>query len=294
MSQRKTGSALARGPGRETFMRNISMSSIAPDRGGRNSPVCMWGEALKLARQGIPIFPCGEDKRPLTPHGFKDAITNPDLVHEWWTQWPEALIGVPSGDKFVVVDLDLQHEDAQRWYDSNRTRLPLTRTHVTRSGGRHLLFKPTTHAACSVGKLARGVDVRGLGGYVIWWPSCGFNVLHSEALAEMPEWLVAELSKKPTAQIIPLQRRPLPPNSEEARRKLDGIIRTIARAQEGERNQLTFWGACRLAEMVAQSALSRSDAIAIAVEAASRSGLSRSEALRTAQSAFQNQFRGRK
>jgi hypothetical protein len=63
----------------------------------------------------------------------------------------------------------------------------------------------------------------------------------------MPEWLVAELSKKPTA-----------------------------------------------AEMVAQSALSRSDAIAIAVEAASRSGLSRSEALRTTQSAFQNQFRGRK
>ena len=24
------------------------MSTLAPDRGGRNSPVCMWGEALKL------------------------------------------------------------------------------------------------------------------------------------------------------------------------------------------------------------------------------------------------------
>jgi hypothetical protein len=29
------------------------MSTLAPDRGGRNSPVCMWGEALKLARQGV-------------------------------------------------------------------------------------------------------------------------------------------------------------------------------------------------------------------------------------------------
>jgi Bifunctional DNA primase/polymerase, N-terminal len=267
------------------------MSSIAPDRGGRNSLACMWVEALRLARQGTLIFPCGEDKRPLTPRGFKDAITNPDLVHEWWTQWPEALIGVPTGDKFVVVDLDLQHEDAQRWYDSNRTRLPLTRAHVTRSGGRHLLFKPplgngeSPPISCSVGKLARGVDVRGLGGYIIWWPACGLEVLHGEALAEMPEWLIAELSK-PTAQIIPFQRRPLPPNSEEARRKLDGIIRVVAWASEGERNAKTFWGACRLAEMTREGFLHRNEAIAVAVEAASRAGLPRQEALRTTQSAF--------
>jgi hypothetical protein len=261
------------------------MSSIAPDEGGHNSLVCMWSGALKLARQGIPIFPCGEDKRPLTPHGFKDATADPDIIHAWWTQWPEALIGVPTGDKYVVVDLDLQHEDAQRWYDANRKRLPLTRTHTTRSGGRHLLFKPITDTGCSVSKLARGVDVRGLGGYIIWWPACGLEVLHGEALAEMPEWLIAELSK-PTAQIIPFQRRPLPPNSEEARRKLDGIIRVVAWASEGERNAKTFWGACRLAEMTREGFLHRNEAIAVAVEAASRAGLPRQEALRTTQSAF--------
>ena len=63
----------------------------------------MWTEALKLARKGLPVFPCrAEDKAPLTPHGFKGAAADPDIIHGWWTRWPEALIGVPTGEKFVV------------------------------------------------------------------------------------------------------------------------------------------------------------------------------------------------
>src|SRR5262245_59292121 len=91
----------------------------------------LWAEALELARRGIPTFPCGPDKRPLTQCGFRDATTSPDVVHAWWTRWPDALIGVPTGIKFVVIDVDLEHDDAQQWLADNRDHVPLTRTHRT-------------------------------------------------------------------------------------------------------------------------------------------------------------------
>jgi hypothetical protein len=71
-----------------------------------------------------------------------------------------------------------------------------------------------------------------------------------------------------------------------ARRKLNGILRTIAGSREGERRATTFWGSCRLAEMVQRGELSRNDAIALTIEAASRTGLTRSEAEGRIKSAF--------
>jgi hypothetical protein len=244
----------------------------------------LWTEALKLARRGLPVFPCNaKTKTPLVATGFKAATADPDTVHEWWAEHGDALIGVPTGDKFVVVDVDLQHVEAQQWY--GRARLPLTRTHVTRSGGRHLLFKPNERIRCTAGKFCRGVDTRGHGGYIIWWPACGFDVLHGDTLAEVPDWIIRALHAPPKA--LPHRpRRPLRA-PEDLQRKLNGIIRSIAHAREGERNHLAFWGACRLAEMAADGALTRDEAIDIVIESASRAGLSRDEALRTARSAFQ-------
>jgi hypothetical protein len=156
----------------------------------------VWAEALKLARKGVDVFPCGTDKRPLTSHGFKNATTDADVVHSCWTRWPDAPVRVQTGERFTVLDLDLQGEDALPRYYNNRERLPLSRTHVTRSAGRHLLFKPAD-IGCSVGKVARGVYVRGRGGYIGWWPASGFDVLHGDALAEMPYRLIEELQKPP-------------------------------------------------------------------------------------------------
>jgi putative DNA primase/helicase len=116
-----------------------------------------------------PVFPCGRDKRPLTKHGFKDATKDRATIEKWWGRWPTAMIGVPTGkvSGFFVVDVD---PDGTEWLEKKRKYLPITRIHKT-PRGQHLLFKYVPGAGCSTSKVAPGVDVRGDGGYIIWWPS---------------------------------------------------------------------------------------------------------------------------
>jgi Bifunctional DNA primase/polymerase, N-terminal len=247
----------------------------------------MWAKALALARQGLPVFPCRcIDKRPLTDNGFKDASADPDAVNRWWQQWPRAHIGVPTGEKFVVIDLDLQHAGALTWLETNRARLPLTRTHVTKSGGRHLLFKPNPKVTCTTSKLGPNIDTRGLGGYIIWWPACGLAVLHGEALAEAPQWMLEELTPAPSNVIpFPTPQRTDASNSDA---RVQGLVATVANAPQGQRNSLLFWAAMRVHDMLANRELDRpagANAFDALAEAASRSGLPLVEIRRTIASA---------
>jgi len=249
----------------------------------------MLHRALGLAGQAVPVFPCvnaptnpERDKIPLIPkkkggNGFKDATTDVAVITRWWTRWRNALIGVPTGARFVVLDVDLQHPEAREWFAT--AALPETRTHYTRSGGRHLLFRPHPQIRNSEGKIWPHVDTRGQGGYMIWWPAEGLQVEHSKVLAPVPDAIIQALKPPP-----PPQRRATTAPLQNPDGRIAGILRTIARAPEGQRNRLTFWGACRLAEMVAAGALSDSHALDLIIEAASRTGLPYAEAKRTANS----------
>jgi hypothetical protein len=56
--------------------------------------------ALEYARGGWPVFPCNPlDKSPVTSHSFKDATTDEAQIRAWWTQWPNAMIGAPTGGR---------------------------------------------------------------------------------------------------------------------------------------------------------------------------------------------------
>jgi Bifunctional DNA primase/polymerase, N-terminal len=240
--------------------------------------------ALKLARHGVPVFPCNVNKVPLVKlgPGFKDATTNPDLIKGWWSKWPDALVSVRTGIKFVVLDIDCaKHAEAAQWY--GKANLPITRTHITRSGGRHLFFQPDERFRNTTSRICVGVDTKGINGCAIWWPACGLDVLHGDVLAPVPDWIIKAL--KPPPPIVQSSSREVR-TSAQAQRKINGIIRAIAGAREGERNAVVFWGASRLAEMVAQSLISSTDAITIAIEAASRAGLPPDEARATARSAL--------
>ena len=164
--------------------------------------------ALDLAESGIPVFPCildgtKRDKSPATPHGFKDASCDPAAVRNLWCNYPGALVGVPTGgiSGIDVLDIDPRH-GGDKWLEAIRDRLPATRTHATRSGGYHLLFRHRSGMGCSASRIARGVDVRADGGYACWWPAAGLPVVDNSPVARWPSWL--------EPQALPPAPKPLP------------------------------------------------------------------------------------
>ena len=246
-------------------------------------------KALALAEWGLPVHPCAASKRPTSPHGFQDATRDPAAVCRLWRDHPGPLIGVPTGKStgLFVLDIDIaKHEAAAQWLERHASCLPDTRSHRTRSGGLHLLFKHHPGLRNTQGRLALGVDTRGEGGYCLWWPAAIEHGHHRAPLAEIPDWLITALTPPPP-ETRPAMSRPRTP--EAARAKIEGIVGTVAAGNEGQRNSLVYWGACRLAELVKQAVITRGDAVALAVEAARQAGLSVAEANRTVASAFRGQ-----
>jgi hypothetical protein len=237
--------------------------------------------ALKLAARGIRTFPCRQDKTPYTEHGFRDASAGETIITEWWTRWSDALIGVPTGavSGFDVLDLDAKHETARAWWRDNRDRLPRARTHRTRSGGLHVLFKHDDLVSCSTGRIALGVDTRGTGGYAIWWPAAGLPVLSNAPLAAWPEWLLAEFRPKPQPSKAPSST--IAPNGDGW---LRGLVRVVAAADEGYRNSILFWASCRAGEAIRDGRATEAFVTDVLLEAAGHAGLSEQEAARTIQS----------
>ena len=233
--------------------------------------------ALALAST-YPCFPCGRDKAPTCPAGFKDARRDAASLQQLWTNHPGPLIGVPTGTAsgFDALDVDPKHSQVREWWAANRMRLPPTRVHRTRSGGLHCLFRHAPDLRCSVGRLARGIDVRADGGYVVWWPAAGLPVLQDAPPAPWPDNLLWRLRSKPSPPEPP---RPVVPDD----RRIRKVLERLERAAEGERNSLTHWAACRFSEMLGLQ-LSYEEAHALIVASAMRTGLSYCEASRTAHS----------
>jgi putative DNA primase/helicase len=157
---------------------------------------------LKYARHGTPIFPVDPtDKSPLCPHGFYDATINEWQLRRWWRCWPNAMIGMPTGPRTRIWVLDIDALTSPAVY-AMRCLIDYTAMSVTPRGGWHFFFRwDGADIRCSIGKLARGVDVRGDGGYVAIPPSVRSDGTPyrwgntSIKVAEAPSWLTEEILK---------------------------------------------------------------------------------------------------
>jgi hypothetical protein len=117
----------------------------------------------------MPLQPRG--KLPLTEHGSRDASADAATIYAWWARWPDANIGIATGDWLIVLDIDgpeghATWQELERQHGENTTLSSRTGT-----GGRHLLYHTAKPLPNSARKLGPGIDTRGTGGYIVAPPS---------------------------------------------------------------------------------------------------------------------------
>ena len=213
----------------------------------------MIERVIRIAAEGHRVFPCAESKRPLVDAWPDVATTDPDVIADWWTRYPAALVGHPTGARSsssgtwyeVVIDIDIKDGARGRESLAELERvigpLPPTPTVRTRSGGEHRYYwtaAKVRNGASRIGeRRAPGVDVRGDGGFVIIPPSTGYEWTTSSwlegaaDLAELPDSWVAAMLRREARQVYERAARVTPPGDMAHR-----IFTTIADAPRGTRN----------------------------------------------------------
>jgi putative DNA primase/helicase len=86
----------------------------------------------------------------------------------WWCSWQTANIGVLTGAGLLVLDIDPKNggKEALLRLTTRYGELPATPTVATGGGGWHFYFAVAGTVARRIG-LARGIDVKADGGYVV-------------------------------------------------------------------------------------------------------------------------------
>ena len=174
--------------------------------------------ALNYARRGWLVIPlhsptargcsCGRadcqsvGKHPRTRNGSKDGSRDLATIREWWERWPDANVGITTGEASGLLVLDVDGAQGEQSLIDLAQRgliLPDTYTVRTGSGGQHLYFVWPEGADVrnSARKIAHGLDVRGVGGLVAAPPSLhksGRRYEVNESATDAvpcPEWLLS-------------------------------------------------------------------------------------------------------
>lgn len=241
--------------------------------------------ALGYAAAGWPVFPCvTPSKVPLTPHGFKDATTEPGRIRAWWSRWPRANVAVATGAPGPDV-LDVDTKDSRDGMDlfdrARRAGLVQGAGAIIRtpSGGLHVWFDGTEQPGGAVGR-HKALELKARGGYVLLPPSYVEDATYGYA----GQYELIE--RRDSAGVVDFAaiRRLLDPPRTEVRRTWPGgrdvgsLARWLAGQGSGNRNKALYWAACRAVE-------SGCGDLGPLVDAAVGTGLPEYEAERTVQSA---------
>jgi hypothetical protein len=220
--------------------------------------------ACATAESGWSVFPCEpRGKKPITTHGLKDATTDLNQVRDWWSDCPSANLGLPTGviNGLVVLDQDgAEGQAALAALHAKHGPLPPTLSARTgRDGGQHFYYAYwRDDLKNSAGKLGRGLDIRGEGGYVIAPPSVHASgpVYRWESpiqrIAEFPAWLHRLLVASPSP--APVVKRIMTADDDDVlMRRARMYVAKVKPATQGARNAQIFSLAGHLSTLVGET-----------------------------------------
>jgi len=204
-------------------------ASDPDDAADRPVDVNRLERAQHMASLGFAVFPChwrtargcscgnrvceNAAKHPfgrLAKNGRNSAVTDAKEVERIWRDAHAANIGACT-DNIVALDVDPRHggDETLKALEAEYGPLPRTWRSLTGGGGEHIFFRQPEGEKIrnSSGSIGPGIDVRGVGGYILAPGSVHisgrtyeWNVdYHPDetAVGDMPPWLLAKALKKP-------------------------------------------------------------------------------------------------
>lgn len=295
---------------------------------GINIPTELPAAAQAYAAAGIKVFRVRRNKAPYancarcdkqssiyvkhrpedcrcgvpTCHGFWAATTDPDLIHKWWTEEPDANVGAPCKlNEWAVIDVDPRNGGYKSLcaLEKRVGVLPGTTTQITGGGGLHELY--LSPGFDLPGEPFPGIDFKH-NGYILLAPS-----VHSSG--NRYQWPGDENTFYPPATpwpaaLLPRKERPGPPRvmprpqkyfpAQHATGQRPGggkmwtvadLVQHVMDAPAGRRNNALFFAACRAHELANLNLIDLLAAEQGLLGAASAAGLTDSEARNTFDSA---------
>lgn len=273
-----------------------------------------WLSARTLIDGGVKVFPCREDgpsaKAPYTLRGFKDATTDWPTVQKWFSKYGEAVWGLPCAmNRILVLDADRHGKgdgvaNINTLFENNQFDCRNVPVVETPRFGYHFYFRRPDRMGSTKASLCEAVDVRD-DAYVIAPGSTmrdgrSYKLLDG-TLPQLAKAIANNSLPDPPAWLEAILLRPPVPVRSEITQTLDdevvwnlmkGVVKAVLQAEDGSRNRLLYWAACRFGEMVRADPERHELAQALLERAGMQLGLSSRETRATVASGLRQASQG--
>ncbi|WP_105188493.1 DUF3987 domain-containing protein [Pseudoalteromonas sp. T1lg48] len=169
----------------------------------------MLDAALFYASKGLAVFPlhhkiadgmcsCNDPdcksigKHPRIKNGLTAATTDENIIQYWLKAFPNCNLGLVTGARsgIFAIDVDTKQDGLRAWEtfkDDHMLDDYNTPVQRTQNGGMHIFYKMPEgqKVTTRTNVLAKGIDVRGDGGYVVIAPSVGYAFVADQGIGDI-------------------------------------------------------------------------------------------------------------